>query len=200
MDGDIAPEVQPAFPGTLVAVVGPSGAGKDTVMRLASEELRDIPGIIFATRVITRPPHASETYEAIDEEGFAAREAAGDFLISWRANGLAYGLPAILAQALARGSAVVANFSRGAVASARKKAIRVLAVEITAEHRLLAERIAVRGREDAVMREDRLARNAAYAETFHADIVIANNGTPDLAASRLAEIIRIYAPQGSSRL
>lgn len=180
-------------PGTLIAVVGPSGAGKDTVMRLAREELADVPDVVFATRVITRPPHPSEAHEAIDEQQFAQREAAGEFLIAWRANGLAYALPASLQDALAAGKTIVANLSRGAVATARQNGIRVLAVEVTAERQLLASRIAQRGRENPAMREARMARNAAYAETFRADIVIANNGAPDLAAARLSEVIRICA-------
>lgn len=180
-------------PGTLIAVVGPSGAGKDTVMRLAREELAGAPDVVFATRVITRPPHPSEAHEAVDEQQFAQREAAGEFLIAWRANGLAYALPASLQDALAAGKTIVANLSRGAVATARQNGIRVLAVEVTAERQLLASRIAQRGRENPAMREARMARNAAYAETFRADIVIANNGAPDLAAARLSEVIRICA-------
>ena len=180
-------------PGTLIAVVGPSGAGKDTVMRLAREDLADLPDVVFATRVITRPPHPSEAHEAVDEQQFAQREAAGEFLIAWRANGLAYALPASLRDALAAGKTIVANLSRGAVATARQNGIRVLAVEVTAERQLLASRIAQRGRENPAMREARMARNAAYAETFRADIVIANNGAPDLAAARLSEVIRICA-------
>ena len=179
--------------GTLIAVVGPSGAGKDTVMRLAREELAGVPDVVFATRVITRPPHPSEAHEAVDEQQFAQREAAGEFLIAWRANGLAYALPASLQDALAAGKTIVANLSRGAVATARQNGIRVLAVEVTAERQLLASRIAQRGRENPAMREARMARNAAYAETFRADIVIANNGAPDLAAARLSEVIRICA-------
>jgi len=180
-------------PGTLIAVVGPSGAGKDTVMRLAREELAGAPDVVFATRVITRPPHPSEAHEAVDEQQFAQREAAGEFLIAWRANGLAYALPGSLQDALAAGKTIVANLSRGAVATARQNGIRVLAVEVTAERQLLASRIAQRGRENPAMREERMARNAAYAETFRADIVIANNGAPDLAAARLSEVIRICA-------
>jgi len=180
-------------PGTLIAVVGPSGAGKDTVMRLAREELAGAPDVVFATRVITRPPHPSEAHEAVDEQQFAQREAAGEFLIAWRANGLAYALPASLRDALAAGKTIVANLSRGAVTTARQSGIRVLAVEVTAERQLLASRIAQRGRENPAMREARMARNAAYAETFRADIVIANNGAPDLAAARLSEVIRICA-------
>lgn len=181
--------------GMLIAVVGPSGAGKDTVMRLAREELAGVPDVIFATRVITRPPHPSEAHEAIDEQQFTRREAAGEFLIAWRANGLAYALPASLRDALAAGKTIIANLSRGAVATARQNGIRVLAVEVTAERQLLASRIAQRGRENPAMREARMARNAAYSETFRADIVIANNGAPDIAAARLSEVILICAQQ-----
>lgn len=193
---DRPPALQPRFPGILIAVVGPSGAGKDTVMRLAAEAFRQNRSIVFATRVISRPPHESEAHDGVDDAEFAAREAAGAFLIAWRAHGLGYALPVALADVLAAGGTVVANLSRGAVAEARALAIRVLAVEITADAPLLAARIAARGRENASMREDRLARNATYAESFHADIVISNNTAPEIAASRLVEVIRTCARKG----
>ncbi|HRE19528.1 MAG TPA: phosphonate metabolism protein/1,5-bisphosphokinase (PRPP-forming) PhnN [Rhabdaerophilum sp.] len=193
MDGDVAEEWTALYPGTLIAVVGPSGAGKDTVMRLAREELAGIADIVFAMRVITRPPHPSETYESVEPQEFERREKEGGFLIAWHANGLAYALPVSLAGELKAGKTIVANLSRGAVAAARGKGIRVLAVEVTAERQLLASRIAQRGRENPATREARLARNAAYADTFRADIVIANNEAPDLAAARLSEVIRICA-------
>jgi len=39
----------------LVLVVGPSGAGKDSLLKAAREEFRGDPRIGFARRVITRP-------------------------------------------------------------------------------------------------------------------------------------------------
>jgi ribose 1,5-bisphosphokinase len=60
------PGVSP--PGILVAVVGASGVGKDTIMRLAHESLRDEPRVHFVRRAITRPPEPSEDHEALDAD------------------------------------------------------------------------------------------------------------------------------------
>jgi len=104
-------------PGTFFFVVGPSGAGKDTLIdgvrtALAGE------GYVFARRVITRPADSiGEDHEAETPAGFARRLAAGEFLLAWQAHGLDYGLPATLLGALAAGSHVVANGSRAMVAA-----------------------------------------------------------------------------------
>ena len=62
-----------ASPGCLVLVVGPSGAGKDTLLRRAAAALRDEGRYCFVRRYITRPagdPH--EDHVALTEEEFAA--------------------------------------------------------------------------------------------------------------------------------
>ena len=84
--------------GRLVAVVGPSGVGKDSVMAALVEA---DPAWMLARRVITRPSEAGgEDFEGVSEEAFRARDAAGEFLLSWEAHGLHYGVPRAIEQAV----------------------------------------------------------------------------------------------------
>ncbi|MCA1777207.1 MAG: phosphonate metabolism protein/1,5-bisphosphokinase (PRPP-forming) PhnN, partial [Loktanella sp.] len=134
-------------PGRLFAVVGPSGAGKDTLIAAAC---RARPALVRARRVITRPAAAGgEDFEGVSAAEFARRRAAGDFAIDWRAHGLCYAIPAVIDADLAAGRDVAFNGSRAALAQAvaRYPALRVLLV--TAPAGVLARRLAARGREDA---------------------------------------------------
>ncbi len=69
----------PIGPGRLVAVAGPSGAGKDTLLRFARNHLGGDPNIVFPHRVVTRQPSAAEDHHAFSEADFAAAVAAGGF-------------------------------------------------------------------------------------------------------------------------
>src|ERR1700729_2806002 len=95
--------------GTLFFVVGPSGSGKDSLIDGARTVLEPTGRYVFARRVITRPAgSAGEDHEFTTEEEFARRESLGDFLISWNAHGLRYGLLASLLVALENGQNVIA--------------------------------------------------------------------------------------------
>ena len=147
---DPAPQRLPDPTGTFVAVVGPSGAGKDTILAEARRRLADEPAVRFARRVVTREAQAdAEDHDTLDEAGFARAEAGGAFCLTWRAHGLAYGIPAEHLSDCRRGATVVANVSRRSLADAARAFGGIEVVEITAEPRLLAERIAARGRESA---------------------------------------------------
>ena len=106
--------------GTFVAVVGPSGAGKDAVIGYARSRLGGDPRFHFVRRVITRPCDGqSEIHDTMDVAQFHAAEAAGHFALTWRAHGLLYGLPATVDALIAAGRTVVANTSRGAIDALR---------------------------------------------------------------------------------
>src|SRR6516165_1390213 len=99
----------------LVLVVGPSGAGKDTLIEAARLALADDPRFRFVRRVITRPADAGgEAHEAVSEAEFAAR----DFTLQWQAHGLRYGIPAAVIDDVGLEQVVVANVSRTVVAEA----------------------------------------------------------------------------------
>ena len=120
----------------LILVVGPSGAGKDTVLSLARVALAEDPRFRFVRRVITRPADAGgEDHEAVTDSTFAERP----FALQWQAHGLRYGIPADIVADLKRGIRVVANVSRGIIAEAAERfAARVIV--ITAPVDVLAQR------------------------------------------------------------
>lgn len=149
--------------GTLYLVVGPSGAGKDTLLAGARKVLARDPRYYFPQRLITRSGDAGgEEHVPVTDNQFARLEADGAFALSWSAHGHRYGIPAQIDGALARGIHVVANVSRARVDEARRRFAPVIVVQVTAPPRILAQRIAARGREEA----DATARRLDRAQTF----------------------------------
>lgn len=152
-------EIAPKHKGKFVAVVGPSGAGKDTVLKAAAEVLAGQNNVYFIRRVITREADtASEDHATLSPEDFIEARDSGAFCLSWGAHGLFYGLPASVEDRLAEGRTVVANLSRAALTDAATRFGGIAVVEITARPEILAARIARRGREDVSAASARAAR------------------------------------------
>jgi ribose 1,5-bisphosphokinase len=172
--------------GTLVLVVGPSGAGKDTLLRLAAQELSGEPWVVFARRCVTRPPNLHEDHESLDLVHFARLARDGAFLLTWAAHGLAYGIPASYRRDLDAGRIVVANASRGVVAEAQRRCpCRV--VFVTAPADVLAARIAARRREQA--EGSRLEARGQPGDIGH-DLLIENIGQPAESAAKLVSFLK----------
>ncbi|MFN3670866.1 MAG: phosphonate metabolism protein/1,5-bisphosphokinase (PRPP-forming) PhnN, partial [Bosea sp. (in: a-proteobacteria)] len=172
--------------GILFFVVGPSGAGKDTLIDGARAALRNDARFSFATRLITRPADAGgEAHEAIDAEGFAALERAGALLVSWQAHGLSYGLRAELRDELAAGRHVIANGSRAVLAQLVGQAPRLIALVITASPETLAQRLAARGRETEQDIAARLARSTLSLPAGVDSVTVSNDGTREEGVARL---------------
>lgn len=169
-----------------VLIVGPSGAGKDTLIRLVRVEFEGDPRFVFPRRLVTRPPSADEDNLPITLADFARREAAGCFALSWRAHGLGYAVPEKAAQLARGGCVVVCNVSRRVVAEARARYPGTQVVEITAPPEVLARRLAARARPEDGDLSARLARPG----TVRPDLTIDNSGSPREGADRLAAFLR----------
>lgn len=158
-------------------MVGPSGAGKDSLIAGAKQTLAADPGFAFPRREITRPPgQPGEDYCAVEEAEFARREADGAYCLSWRAHGLAYGVPREAQGLVEAGFCVVVNVSRGVIDSARAAFPRLRVIHVTASPAIVAERLRQRGREGAADIEGRLARAAAIRLEGDDVVELANNG------------------------
>jgi ribose 1,5-bisphosphokinase len=169
------PASAPVRNGAFVAVVGPSGAGKDTIIDYARAALADQSGYHFVRRMVTRPSSVdAEDHDTLSEEQFLAAKRAGAFCHSWEAHGLHYGLPKSVDDEIERGAVAIANVSRGILPALRAAYAHFLVVHITASHEVLAKRLAARGRENADEIRRRLMR-AAPNPCDPADAVIIDN-------------------------
>jgi len=176
-------------PGRLVAVVGPSGAGKDTLLGLARNRCGDAPHIAFPRRLVTRAPSAAEDHEGISETDFAAAVAAGGFAFWWDAHGLKYALGAAIDDDIRAGRIVVCNVSRAIVAALRRRYAHVRVVLVTAPADVLAARLAARGRATDGPIGTRLGRTAPAPGDLSPDVVIENVGDPQTGAAKLMAAI-----------
>ena len=173
----------------LILIVGPSGAGKDTLMNGARLILGREPGIRFVRRVITRPADlGGEQHDAISEQVFEARSKAGEFALTWRAHGLRYGIPADIAIDLAQNATVVANVSRALVSEAARR-FPVAVIDIAAPADTLARRLAARGREDAVDVARRLSRAIELPLPVDRERIV-NDGTVEQGVRKLVGAIQ----------
>lgn len=175
--------------GTFFFVVGPSGAGKDSLIDGARATLDD--DYVFARRIITRPGgSAGEEHEGVSETEFARRQRSGEFLVTWDAHDLRYGLPQSLMLELERGRNVVANGSRGVIAELAARLPRFVVVLVTAPHDVLAQRIAARGRESGDQVARRVARAAAPVPPHVPCITVSNDSTLEAGTARFVEALR----------
>lgn len=162
-------------PGCLYYVMGPSGAGKDSVLGWVREH-GATHGVLYAHRYITRPADAGgENHVALSVPEFRSRERHGLFALTWEAHGLCYGIGNEVAHWLSRGADVLVNGSRGAFARACERFPALRPVLITANPRVIASRLAARGRES----EDEIVARMARLNDYPVppgSVVIRNDG------------------------
>jgi ribose 1,5-bisphosphokinase len=162
-------------PGRLVLVVGPSGAGKDTLINLTRAECAEDPDVVFPRRVVTRSASAFEDNEEMDAATFRQAQVDGRFALHWEAHGHSYALPRAIDDDIRAGRAVVVNVSRGVIDAMRQRYANVVVVAISAPPEILAARLAARKRGSDVDVGERLHR------------VIDAGGSPDFTIVNVGE-------------
>jgi ribose 1,5-bisphosphokinase len=176
-------------PGRFIVVVGPSGAGKDTLIGLARAACADDGNVVFPRRLVTREASAFEDNEQISLDAFRQARTRGDFAVHWEAHGHCYALPRTVDDDIRAGRTVVANVSRTVVDAIRRAYADVVVVSITAPSEILAERLAARARNSDGQIEDRLNRAVDGVATAP-DVTIANVGSVEDHARELVRVIK----------
>jgi ribose 1,5-bisphosphokinase len=172
--------------------MGPSGAGKDSVLDYARATLAPSDRVVFAHRYITRPAGAGgENHIALTHAEFEARKIAGLFAFDWQAHETFYGIGTEVHSWQRAGMTVVINGSRKHY-SGLKSAASIVPVIITAPIDILMQRLAGRGRENEAQILARLQREA-IAPTGAATVVIDNSGLLEVAGRRFLDLVRSLA-------
>lgn len=177
-------------PGRIVLVVGPSGAGKDTLLAYAADTLGDRSSIVFPRRLVTRASDPGrEDHDSITMTEFKRMRAEANHALCWEAHGHGYIIPRSVTDEVVAGRTVVFNASRSVIADAVEKFATVRVAFVQASDEVLARRLAARGSESHGDIEKRLKR-ARFSVSGADDIVtITNDGSIEQAGRALVNAI-----------
>ncbi len=185
--------------GKLFYVIGPSGSGKDSLMRYARERLAGNPWAVFAHRYITRPVELQgENHVALTEREFDGRLAAGLFAMHWTSHGLRYGIGREINLWLAKGCHVVMNGSREYLDEARRCYPELIAVLVTVSPAVLEARLRERGRETDEQINRRLDRAKHFPQAGGRVEVIENNAALHEAGERFLALLENVPARASA--
>lgn len=177
--------------GRLVYCMGPSGAGKDSLLDWLRVHLPQPSPVHWAQRTISRAATAGgETHESVSQEAFVALCREHAFALHWQANGLGYGVRHAQLAPLAQGHWVLLNGSRAYLPEALARFPDLVAVHITASPQVLRERLLARGRETREEVEARVQRAMAYTPPpGSASLEVHNDDALSDAGRRLLNVL-----------
>ncbi len=179
----------------LIYVVGPSGAGKDSVLSWLREHTPESAPVHWARRTIDRPNSAepgAENHEQVDAAAFEQLVADAAFAMHWDANTHRYGIRHSQLERLNDSSGcVMVNGSRAYLPMAAHKYPGLTVLHITATPAVLRQRLLARGRESEDAIELRMLRPFSLEiPSGCASIEILNDSTLDKAGWQLVAKLR----------
>ncbi len=168
-------------PGAFVAVVGPSGVGKDSLLQIAAAV-----GFHVPRRAITRAGSSSEDSAEVTASEFARLVHEGRFAVSWHAHGLGYGVPVEVDDRVRAGETVAVNVSRSVLEQLAARYARLRVVRVSVDPRIRAFRLNARARDDDI---DARIRRLDPAPGFPIDLELDNSGALADAGARLVAFL-----------
>ncbi len=174
----------------VIAVVGPSGVGKDSVIAALAAR---VPGVCPVRRVITRADgKGTEDFDRVSDEVFEHMVLDDTFVLHWSAHGLLYGIPQTINAQRQEARAVLVNLSRSVLLQAQAIWGELIVVSLTANTDVLAQRLSARGREGAAERTLRLGRaKIALADGLRHVIEVDNSGALDATVDEILACLQL---------
>ncbi|MDR7151613.1 ribose 1,5-bisphosphokinase [Hydrogenophaga palleronii] len=169
----------------LVYFMGPSGAGKDSLMHWLAKHPPDGQRLHLARRTVTRP---APDDEATDPATFERLRQAGALAMHWSANGWHYGVRREHLKPLTDGDWVLVSGSRAHWPTVQSLYPGLTGVHVHASAGVLRQRLLERGRESAVEVEARIARAAALPAPLGV-VSVCNNGVLAEAGEALQNVL-----------
>jgi ribose 1,5-bisphosphokinase len=182
-------------PGTLVMVVGPSGAGKDALIGGARAAFEGDNRFIFVDRHVSRPAHPSEAHISVSAAALTEATAGRKYALTWTAHGINYAIPATINDHIRSGRTVVFNASRAIVAEAARRYARSRVILVDCPAEIRAARMVLRGREAPLELRRRLTRTVEGFDEAWVSIRVDNSCPLPIGIERFICALRnIAAP------
>lgn len=148
----------------LIYVMGPSGAGKDSLLDWLKNKLPPQAPIHFAKRTIDRPLQAlGEQHESVDAASFERLQKEKSFAMHWLANGRQYGVRHGELEPLQQQQWLLVNGSRAYLPEALRQFDGLSVLHISASADILRARLLARQRETPEVVEARVQRAVAFS-------------------------------------
>jgi len=182
-----------AYTQKLYFLVGPSGVGKDSVLRRLKTHYYSDTQPLVAHRYITRPVrHQDENHVELTDFDFQRRSESGLFLFEWTSHGYHYGIGREIKKWLKSGNSVIVNGSRQYLPQARERYKDLVPVWMHVAEDILRQRLLERGREGEEEIETRLQRNRELAYLKPKDgVYIDNNQTIEDTIGQLLSLMEL---------